>query len=135
MRSGVPSLRERIGAGILLVALVMLPVGLNSPDVGGVSALLAAVALFVISRTPAPEWAHAPGRTKVGVIVIAWGTLVLALDNMTQAGTPPVLLPAIIAAGFALAIVGAFGVERIVRSSTSLPFGTHAGNAEDPRGH
>jgi hypothetical protein len=120
----------------LLVALVMLPVGLNSPDVGGVSVLFAAVAMVVISRTPAPEWAHAPGRTKIGVIVIAWGTLVMAMDNMTQAGTPPVLLPAIIVAGFALAIVGALGIQQIVRSSTaSLPFGTRAGNAEDPRGH
>lgn len=108
-----PSLRERIGVGVLVVALVLAPVAATKPDLGAAIAVLAAAALTVFARTPPPVWAHAPRLAKLGAIVAAWGVLALGFDRMTLAGTPPAVLPTIIAVGAALCAAAGLGWARL----------------------
>jgi hypothetical protein len=112
----------------------MLPVGVTSPDVGAASSVIAGIAMYVLARTPPPAWADKPWLTKAGVIVTAWAAILLSLDNMTEAGTPPVLLPAIIAVGLAMATVGALGLDRILRGALTVPPALRTGEPKDPGG-
>lgn len=117
----VATRRERWGAGVLVGAACLLPMGSTYPEAGALAALLGGIALFVLARTPAPRWAHAPRMAKGGVLVVAWAVILWGFDLMTMAGTPPWVLPAIGVVGVIITTVGALGLDRIRRQQFLPP--------------